>query len=46
MNRQPASLKLPPECVLRKACATDAEAIKSLVSTERVNPTQLYWLQF
>ncbi len=35
MNYQPEKLKLPPECVLRKACATDAEAIKSLVSNER-----------
>ncbi len=46
MNRQPGSLKLPPECVFRRACATDAEEIKSLVSTERVDPRQLHWFQF
>lgn len=46
MTRQLGLLKSPPECVLRRACATDAEAIKSLMSTERVDPRQLDWFQF
>ena len=46
MTFQLRSLKLPPECVLRRACATDAEAINSLMSTELLDPTQLHWSQF
>ena len=46
MTRQLRLLKLPPECVLRRACATDAGAIKSLMSTELLDPTQLHWSQF
>lgn len=46
MTRQRSSIELPPGCVLRPACATDTEAIQSLMSTELLDPTQLHWSQF
>lgn len=46
MTGQRSSIELPPGCVLRPACATDTEAIQSLMSTELLDPTQLHWSQF
>ena len=40
------SFQLPPECILRRACATDAQAIKLLISTELLNPTGINWSNF
>lgn len=44
---RPAALPaLPPGCVLRRAQAADAAAIRALVRAARLDPTQLRWPQF
>lgn len=40
------SLELPPECILRPACAKDTWAIRFLVLAAKLDPTQLRWQQF
>lgn len=37
---------LPPECLLRPACAKDIWAIRKLVLSAKLDPTQLRWSQF
>ncbi len=37
---------LPPGCVLRPACAKDIWAIRKLVLSAKLDPTQLRWSQF
>jgi amino-acid N-acetyltransferase len=37
---------LPAECVLRPACAEDIWAIRKLVLSAKLDPTQLRWSQF
>lgn len=37
---------LPPECVLRSAHANDVWAIRKLVLSAKLDPTQLRWTQF
>lgn len=38
--------ELPSGCVLRPACSNDLWAIRRLVFSARLDPTQLRWLQF
>lgn len=40
------SFVLPPECVLRPASAEDIWAIRKLVLSAKLDPTQLRWFQF
>lgn len=36
----------PPECLLRPACAKDIWAIRKLVLSAKLDPTQIRWAQF
>ncbi|HAJ64603.1 MAG TPA: GNAT family N-acetyltransferase [Cyanobacteria bacterium UBA8543] len=40
------SPSLPPGCVLRPACAQDIWAIRKLVLSAKLDPTQIRWSQF
>ncbi|MEG3909016.1 GNAT family N-acetyltransferase [Microcoleus sp. w1-18aA5] len=40
------SLELPPQCVIRQACAQDIKSIRRLVWSAKLDPTQLRWEQF
>lgn len=42
----PTSAELPSDCVLRPARAEDLWAIRRLVFSARLDPTQLRWFQF
>jgi amino-acid N-acetyltransferase len=44
MTEQP--LILPTECILRRACAQDIWAIRKLVLSAKLDPTQVRWAQF
>ena len=44
MTEQPSIL--PAGCMLRKACAKDIWAIRKLVLSAKLDPTQLRWSQF
>lgn len=40
------SPSLPPGCILRPACAKDIWAIRKLVLSAKLDPTQIRWSQF
>lgn len=40
------SPSLPPKCILRPACAKDIWAIRKLVLSAKLDPTQIRWSQF
>jgi amino-acid N-acetyltransferase len=42
----PGRSPLPPECILRPATAADVWAIRKLVFSAKLDPTQLRWAQF
>jgi amino-acid N-acetyltransferase len=44
MTEQP--FILPTECILRRACAQDIWAIRKLVLSAKLDPTQVRWAQF
>lgn len=44
MSEFPASL--PPECIIRPATASDIWAIRKMVLSAKLDPTQIRWQQF